>query len=280
MRTLKVYRHGVTMGTAPSKSPTSPAKRGQVQGWSPSATRRNIQFLRSVDERTLTGCGIALTLTLKDCPATSADWDRLRRLFIKRSRRLGLIRGHWVTEWQRRGVPHLHGAFWFDTSKHSQTEIVWKLREHWLEIAAEYGVKPSGQHFMPITDAIGWFQYVSKHAARGVRHYQRNSANIPPSWQKKTGRVWGYIGDWVTVEPAKLELSSAGYYSFRRLVRSWRVADARKSGNRFRIRSARGMLRCHDRTLSEIRGVSEWLGEQDALRLVEVVYALGHQVEC
>ncbi|WP_425527867.1 rolling circle replication-associated protein, partial [Xylella fastidiosa] len=66
-----------------------------------------------VREDKLTGVGLALTLTVRDCPATAQEWQRMRRAWEKRMKRAGMIRVHWVTEWQRRGVPHLHCAIWF-----------------------------------------------------------------------------------------------------------------------------------------------------------------------
>jgi len=37
-------------------------------------------------------------------------WTRLVKTLLQRLRRAGLLRWHWVVEWQRRGVPHLHLA--------------------------------------------------------------------------------------------------------------------------------------------------------------------------
>ena len=217
MRTLKVYRHGLTMGTAPNSYKHVPRIRGEVQGWSSSATRRNTAFLRSAVETDLPNdlngsplTAYAFTLTLKTCPPTPDDWHRLRKAFLKRLNRLGLYRCHWVTEWQRRGVPHLHGAFWFPSVPGCDSTPVNVLR-HWMDLTAEpYGASYSAQHFTLITDAVGWFKYLSKHASRGVTHYQRNPKNIPPEWSKKTGRVWGHTGDWPISEPMQFELDEAG----------------------------------------------------------------------
>ena len=282
MRTLKVYRHGLTMGTPPRSNDHLRAKRGTVEGWSESASRRNIQFLRSVDERALplSEAGeptypIALTLTLRDCPPTSQDWHKLRRGLLKRYERLGLIRCHWVTEWQRRGVPHLHGAFWFPAGVHPA-----QLIAHWLDLAAPYGADRSGQHCTPVTDAIGWFQYVSKHTARGARHYQRRSENIPSAWLKRTGRVWGYTGEWPTQGPVEFDLSDEAYYRLRRILRRCRIADARSTGNAYRISAARRMLKSGRRELSDVRGASEWLGQHGALVILDHLRASGCRVEC
>lgn len=284
MRTLKVYLHGATMGTPPASTKHLKAKRGEVHGWSTSATRRNVAFLRSVEPDGLTvdpdGSGLigwAGTFTLRDCPETSDDWHKLRRSFLKRLERRGLFRCHWVTEWQRRGVPHLHGAFWFpDTVPVPQRYR--DLIDSWLAVAEPYTASERAQHVIPITDAIGWFQYVAKHAARGASHYQRSSDGIPEGWQK-TGRVWGYTGDWQTRDPLKIMISDDVYYRLRRLVRSWRVADARASGNTYRIAAARSMLTSHHRPTSSVRGISEWVDQDTMLTLLDVAQGSG-KVEC
>ena len=243
--------------------------RGDVEGWTERSSRSNTRFLYSVDERGLDdGNGYALSLTLKQCPDTHAEWQRMRRAFVERLRRMGLIRLHWLTEWQRRGVPHLHAAVWFPRtpSNNGLTVSAGDIVAAWLFVAAPFGAKRPGQHVAPIVDEVGWFKYLAKHAVRGLHHYQRNRANIPAGW-KKTGRMWGKSGDWPTREFARIELDKPGFYAFRRIVRRWRLADARRAGDARRIRSARRMLQCSDPVVCELRGVSEWIGEpmQDAI---------------
>lgn len=282
MRALKLYLHGATMGTPPSQNSHTRSKRGEVGGWSSAATRRNVAFLRSVEPDSLDHfpsigslVGFALTLTLRDCPPSADTWHTLRRKFLKRIERMGLIRSHWVTEWQRRGVPHLHGAFWFPVAGNTDLNLLSAtIISHWLAVASPYGVSFRAQHCTVIHDAVGWFQYVAKHAARGVKHYQRSSENIPDAW-KKTGRMWGHTGSWDTRDPINLKLSNDVYYRLRRLVRSWRIADARSSGDPFRIKSARSMLTCHNRSLSDVRGISEWIDQESMLTLLDVAKGTG-----
>lgn len=283
MRTLKVYLHGATMGTPPRKTDHLRVKRGVVGGWSVGATRRNIAFLRSVEPESLLVdgdggplLGFAATFTLKSCPDSSDDWHKLRRAFLMRLVRMGLYRCHWVTEWQRRGVPHLHGAFWFRTPErlHDFIELNGRILGHWLDVAEPYGAGPRGQQIKPITDAIGWFKYLAKHAARGVQHYQRSSDSIPAGW-KKTGRMWGHTGDWQLRDAMRLSISDDIYYRLRRVVRSWRVADARASGDIYRIKTARGMLTCHRRADSDVRGISEWIDQDTLLLMLDAVRAEG-----
>lgn len=259
--------------------------RSQVIGWSSSAIRRNLKFLYSVDETSLEGLeGSALTLTVKDCPPSPELWRDAREAWFHRQRRRGMVRCHWVTEWQRRGVPHLHLAIWFPGG--GRTDSYRSAVEDWLELSAAYGSKPKGQHMTPIYDVLGWNQYVSKHAARGLHHYQRSPENVPEAWRSGTGRMWGALGDWQLQEPAKVEMSREAFWSYRRMVRGWRVADARRpkvlQGVRMydtrRIRSARGMLRCPYPELSQVRGVSEWIVEGLNLRMLQGLVLQGHQL--
>jgi len=272
MPVLRILRHGCTAGHAPMKNSHPRAPRGEIEGWSEGATRRNTSFLRTIREQDLDGHGYAATLTLRDCPPTPDDWHRIRRAWEKRMARAGMIRLHWVTEWQRRGVPHLHVAIWFPEPDPSP--ILW----HWIEVARVYGAASRGQDCKPIDGPIGWFQYVSKHAARGVRHYQRDASNIPELWQSKTGRVWGKCGHWPVDESLRVELDRPGFFAFRRIIRAWRKADARSSGDVRRILSARRMLKANDRTASELRGVSEWVSRSDQLTVLDHLSALGYRV--
>lgn len=273
-----VYPHGGKAGVAPGRNDHTRMKRGQVEGWSLGATRRNTQFLMSVREKELTGAGIALTLTLRDCPPTAAAWHKIRKAWIERMRRAGMVRLHWVTEWQKRGVPHLHCAVWFPDCYDYITAI-----DAWVEVASAYGAGRRAQHFRVIDGVIGWFQYLAKHASRGVKHYQRNHSNIPEGWQSKTGRVWGHSGHWPLAEPRRFGLQGGegdgGFYALRRMVRSWRLADARAAGDAWRMKSARSMLNSNDPDLSRLRGFSEWMpADTVQLRMILGLTERGYQV--
>lgn len=275
MPVITEYRHGLTGGIPPAMNSHLRAKRDVVEGWSDSSTRRNTRFLYSVDERRLTGTGFALSLTVRDCPPTADDWKRARDAFFHRLRRMDLVRAHWLTEWQRRGVPHMHAAIWLpdDCSRFAMRDIV----AHWCAVAEPFGAGPRGQHVATIGDAVGWFQYLSKHAVRGVGHYQRSSDGIPPGW-KKTGRMWGHIGEWPTVEPVRYLLDNPGFWAFRRMVQRWRFADARSSGDLGRIRAARRMLQSADQASGSVRGVSEWIGQDMTAAFVACLAARGFPV--
>lgn len=61
MPVVTLYPHGGKGGVAPMKNNHQRAPRGDVQGWSEGATRRNTEFLMSVRTDQLTGAGVALT---------------------------------------------------------------------------------------------------------------------------------------------------------------------------------------------------------------------------
>ena len=283
-------RHGVTAACVPENrtAPPPDITRGNVDGWSNKACARNASFLRSVDETHLTGIGAALTLTLLTCPKTHDEWHRLRLNIIEFMRRRGLIRCHWVVEWQRRGVPHLHIAAYFDhgTDAMAYALVMQEIIDHWLKIAAPFGARSRGQTAKTIFDAVGWFQYSAKHASRGVAHYQRSPDCQPAHWEK-TGRVWGKCGEWPTCDPERLEVSNRAFWAFRRIARAWRLADARSAPQRTekerkarlrRIKSARRSLRCTHRDKSDVRGVSEWIPGQMQTQIVDHLASSGYRI--
>jgi hypothetical protein len=171
--------------------------------------------------------------------------------WIKRQRRFGAIRLHWVMEFQRRGVPHLHVAAWYDLVKiptelnpahghalgslqHSDMQRAGKAAiiaaakavSDWLEVASSCEPGPKGQQVRPIDGPVGWFQYLAKHCGRGRNHYQRQQESHPHAWQGSP-RVWGKVGSWSLVQPAYVDLTTSQWYRLRRLVRAQRVARAR-----------------------------------------------------
>ena len=294
MPTIKVYHHGVTAGIAPMQNSHERAKRGVVQGWSKSAARNNTRWLRSVSPKSYSSdseYGIAFTLTVRDCPESSDEWHRIRNAFIRRLRRDGMTKLHWVTEWQRRGVPHLHGVVFFPVG--TACRIIW----HWLALTSDLGAGIKGQHLNEVTDLSGWFKYLSKHASRGADHYQRSSVNIPKGWEK-TGRVWGHCGDWVTTDAGPLNVTTEFFWAFRRIVRSWRKSDAREGYKKAkdqllrkgsistsiyktslrRITSSRTMLRCNERKKSSVRGVSEWIPSEHCLLVCDYLLSQGYEI--
>lgn len=272
MPTVTSYRNGSTAGSAGGNP--NPAKRSTIKGWSPAAVRRHTKWLYSVDAPALDGDGFALTLTMRTTPESADAFHRLRSAWIKRAERMGATRIHWVIEWQRRGTPHLHCAVYFapgETPDYAAARLI----AGWVVVAGDYGAQLPGQHFDGIDGALGWLKYLSKHAARGVKHYQRSGH--PEGWDR-TGRLWGHAGAWPVDAPMRFDMSMAAYHRFRRLVRAWRVADARASGSASRIAYARRMLKCPEPRLSAVRGVSDWLPEDVSLQLVALLELEGHEI--
>lgn len=285
MATFKLYPNGMTMGRGNPQPVGGP--RGDVVGWSRASVRRHKAWLYSVMKDDLTGVGDAVTLTLKHTPRTDEHWRRALENFFQRLRTMpGFQRAHWVVEWQRRGTPHVHMAVYGDES------LGYATVRAWLAVMEEYGPLPGGQHITTITGAGGWLQYLSKHASRGVEHYQRQGK--PEGW-KKTGRLWGKLGQWPTDEPIIGAVSQRDYVRLRRLIRSYAVAEARTRAldlGRDRRRAAaltgmkipmapaeraawrsvrrlRRMFSTSDVGLSASRGVNEWIPQDIALRMFD-----------
>ena len=297
MPTAKIYRNGISLSN-PHGNP-NPPKRGFVTGWSRASARRHTQFLMSVDSDCLSGGGHSFTLTLRDCPPSADLWKLLVQSLLERFRRSGAIRWHWVIEWQRRGVPHLHGCVWWPKTPPNRGKVDFYLTgkssvgppiSWWVDIASAYVASPVAQNSKPIDGVVGWLKYLSKHAARGVSHYQR--AGRPSGWDS-TGRLWGRGGDWPVVEVVLADdLSMQQFWRFRRLVRSYckddvisRVLKSHKApvGPKPRrrglarknplkeISSIRRMLRCGDRYLSEVRGLSYWCPDSVSYRFLDLL---------
>jgi len=263
----------------------SPPKRSEIRGWSAGAVRRHTAWLYSIDAPALGGEGYAVTLTLRDTPDTAAEWQALRKAWENRVRRMpGFLRVHWVVEWTRRRRPHLHAAVYFASPVDLDPG---RLVFAWLAVAERFGARLPAQHVAPISGPLGWLQYLSKHAARGVRHYQRQGA--PDGWEK-TGRLWGYGGQWPADAPMRFDLDMPAYHRYRRLVRSWRVArvradlEAAQTPNELhaalvRLQLARRMLSCGSVRLSAVRGVSDWVPESTSAAFLALLASEGQHVK-
>lgn len=266
MPIVKAYPNGVTLGS-PGGNP-DPPKRGTVRGWSPAAARRNTKWLYSVDTPELNGYGIALTLTVGILPESERDWAALRDVYRKWLYRNGAIRDHWVNEWQQRLVPHLHFSIYFEQPPTPAQKAALMLK--WLQMTSHLQSGARGQCVKDIDGTVGWLQYVAKHASRGAKHYQRQAGLFPDSWQT-SGRQWGYGGDWPLLEPVEASLDGPQAARFRRLAKSYAVAQARSAGDFRRVKYLRRMLKNPDPQASRFRGMSEWIPEHVVLRLLDIV---------
>lgn len=300
---ISAYVNGATVGSPPPpRDHSQDAKRGEVNGWTAGSVRRHTKWLYSISTADLTGEAVAFTFTVRSLPPGPEDWKRVRERFWKRVRDAGMLRrGHWLTEWQRRMCPHLHGIVylpddweppepWAKFGRLRAAELM--LLRFWLESADEFEPAMHSQSVALVDGVVGWLRYLSKHAARGVRHYQRWGS--PETWTK-TGRLWGYLGEWPVVEPQRFDMEPDAYFRFRRLARGRRIADARaalvasarysgpegqkrRSVALARLIHARGMLRCSDRRLSPVRGLSDWMPEDVTLTLLGLLVSEGYEI--
>ena len=267
MARITVLPNGVT-ASCPRYGPLAaePPKRGRIGGWSTQATRRLRRWFYSVDGAALSlyGDGYAFTLTVRDLPPSSGDWTRTRRSFVERMGRRGMVACQWLTEWQRRGVPHLHGIVYFDPG------VVVKRRgrvvpaaevvtSSWMRAAVKWGPGERSQHVQAVWGLPGWLQYQAKHSVRGVGHYQR--ANLPEAWQGASGRLWGTLGAW-PVREQLAEVDMRTFHRFRRLMRRWLVAEARGRGDYRRLAWLRRMLADPEPLRSAVRAVGEFCPEE------------------
>lgn len=245
--TLKNRYGGLSVGCS-NVGNSAPPVRGVCSGWSVSSAKRNSEFLQSLDVGRIASSDVvvfALSLTIRDCPPSAADWHAVVVRFMRRLERIGFSWLHWVVEWQKRGVPHLHMAVAFPSSvsvivrsalrlsggSSVKTESVYSggaiialFKPHWLEVAAAYHPSDISQHVVVVNGLGGWFEYMAKHATRGVRHYQRSA--IPSGWLK-SGRVWGYRGKPPRSPEVEYLLDADAYYVFRRLFyRAWKSSLA------------------------------------------------------
>ena len=275
---MKVYRNGVKTYTG-GVGDHERAPRGDVVGWTAATARRQRDFLWTVDAEALSGFGYAVTLTMRELTPDAPAFHRLREAWLKRMARMGATRVHWVIEWQARGVPHLHGAVYFDRElepmESERLDIDWQqngavmLTRHWLQAVrkAGYSAEFFSQDVKPIDGALGWIKYLSKHASRGAAHYQRTGH--PESWDK-TGRMWGHTGQWPTLPPIELgDLSNQEFWRLRRILRNWAVADAHRAGDVGRERYLKKAGRPSERYRSSYQGVAEWVPEDVSLRVIE-----------
>lgn len=253
---VRVRERGFSASIHPRES--TPGKRGEIKGWSPSSARRLKQWLQS-NSPLPDGQNFTCTLTLAETPASAEDFSELRRVFLQNAKRsLGVKRLHWVMEFTRRGVPHLHCFF---TAKDMSTAQ--RLVASWL---GQTGGLIQSQDLKPMYDLMGWQQYVSKHVGRSETHYQRQG--MPPGWEK-SGRVWGKFGEWQTHDETSYELLRWSYFQVRREMKKYALAQARSRQDWKAVSRIRRWYNCGSKTRSQVTGAGAWAPAENLRRVVD-----------
>lgn len=270
-------------------------ERTATRGWTPNVARRNEQRLQQIDFDAVEGVPAFVTLTMPSGQmgeVSAADFHGWLKRWIQYMKRHGLRHYYWILEFQASGNPHLHVLAWLD---HEWEPLeTYRALKSWVGILnkSDVGARIQGQIWENI-DVGGMItvdgeivpahpervlMYLAKHAARGVAHYQRQIENMPDDWQYRSGRVWGHDRGLPLREQRDYECDYATFWAYRRLVRRWRLAEARgiKDADRRRaaIVQARGSLKCGRPDVSPYRGVSAWVPASVASALLDAAISM------
>ena len=311
MPTISIRQHGVSAtrnqtvvnpvtGEIVKLADFQPPERTATKGWTVNVARRNEQRLQQVDFDAVDGFPAFVTLTMPSqqmSDVSAAMFHGWLKSWLRFMKRHGMNHYYWILEFQASGNPHLHVLTWID---HEPEPLeTYKALRSWVGILDKSGVgaRIQGQIWEQI-DVGGEItvdgekvpahpervlMYLAKHAARGVAHYQRQIANMPEDWQYRSGRVWGHDRGLPLREQQDVECDYPTFHRFRRLVRRWRLAEARaiKDHDRRRqaIVQARRSLRCARRDVSPYRGVSAWLPADVASQLLDAAVNMGGENE-
>lgn len=311
MPTVSIREHGVSAsrnqtvvnpvtGEIMKLTAFNQPERTATRGWTSNVARRNEQRLQQIDFDGIDGVPAFVTLTMPSGQmgeVSAADFHGWLKRWIQYMKRHGLVHYYWILEFQASGNPHLHVLVWLDHAWDA-LEQYHALRS-WVNMLNKSGVgaRIQGQIWEAI-DVGGELvvdgetvpahpervlMYLAKHAARGVAHYQRQLSNMPDDWQYRSGRVWGHDRGLPLCEQQDVECDYPTFHRFRRLVRRWRLAEARgiKDADRRRaaILQARGMLKCGRPDVSTYRGVSAWVPASVASQLLDAAANMGGENE-
>lgn len=307
MPTISIRAHGVSAtrnqtlvnpktGEIVKLTAFQPPERTATKGWTVNVARRNEQRLQQVDFEAVDGVPAFVTLTMpaqQMADVSAAMFHAWLKRWIQYMKRHGLLHYYWILEFQATGNPHLHLLVWLDHDWDALEQ--YKALRSWVNMLnkSDVGARLQGQIWENI-DVGGELvvdgervpahpervlMYLAKHAARGVAHYQRQLSNMPEDWQYRSGRVWGHDRGLPLREQENVECDYPTFWTFRRLIRRWRLAEARsiKDADRRRraISQARGSLRCSRRDVSPYRGVSAWVPSDVASALLDAAVSMG-----
>lgn len=306
MPTISIRAHGVSAskfqqivnpetGEIVKLADLQPPERTATRGWTANVARRNEQRLQQVDFDAVDGVPAFVTLTMPSGQmgeVSAAMFHGWLKSWLRYMKRHGLRHYYWILEFQASGNPHLHVLAWLD---HEWEPLeTYRALKSWVGILnkSDVGARIQGQIWENI-DVGGEIvvdgepvpahpervlMYLAKHAARGVAHYQRQIENMPEDWQYRSGRVWGHDRGLPLQEQEDVETDYPTFHRFRRLVRRWRLAEARsiKDADRRRaaIVQARGSLKCGRPDVSSYRGVSAWIPSDVASQLLDAAVSM------
>ncbi|KFI63795.1 rolling circle replication-associated protein [Bifidobacterium catenulatum] len=311
MPTISIRQHGVSAsrnqtvvnpvtGEIVKLTAFNQPERTATRGWTPNVARRNEQRLQQIDFDAVDGFPAFVTLTMPSGQmgdVSAADFHGWLKRWLQFMKRHGLQHYYWILEFQASGNPHLHVLVWLDHDWDALEQF--KALRSWVNMLNKSGVgaRLQGQIWESI-DVGGVItvdgkpvpahpervlMYLAKHAARGVAHYQRQIENMPEDWKYRSGRVWGHDRGLPLCAQQDVETDYPTFHRFRRLVRRWRLAEARgiKDADRRRqaIVQARRSLRCGRRDVSPYRGVSAWIPSDVASALLDAAEAMGGDYE-
>ena len=306
MPTVSIREHGVSAvrnqtvvnpetGEIVTLTAFQPPERTATKGWTPNVARRNEQRLQQIDFDAVEGFPAFVTLTMPSqqmSDVSAAMFHGWLKSWLRYMKRHGLTHYYWILEFQASGNPHLHVLVWLDHTP-DPLENYHALRS-WVGILNKSGVgaQLQGQIWESI-DVGGTItvdgepvpahpervlMYLAKHAARGVAHYQRQIENMPEDWQYRSGRVWGHDRGLPLRAQQDVETDYPTFHRFRRLVRRWRLAEARAIKDPVRRRAAvsqaRRCLKCSRPDVSPYRGVSAWIPADVASQLLDAAVSM------
>lgn len=270
-------------------------ERTATRGWTSNVARRNEQRLQQIDFDGIEGVPAFVTLTMPSgqmSEVSAADFHGWLKRWLQYMKRHGMLHYYWILEFQASGNPHLHLLVWLDHAW-DVLEQYHALRS-WVNMLnkSDVGARLQGQIWENI-DVGGTItvdgktipahpervlMYLAKHAARGVAHYQRQIENMPEDWKYRSGRVWGHDRSLPLREQEDVECDYPAFHRFRRLVRRWRLAEARSikdyDRRRAAIVQARSCLKCPRPDISPYRGVSAWIPSDVASQLLDVAVSM------
>lgn len=270
---MRITTSGSNITSHNSRKSAPPPVRTKNKGWTKHAAIRNRNFLYQVIPQALDGVGYAVTLTVLRCD-TPQEWASWRKNFIDSLRRMGLIRFHIVTEWQKRGVPHLHCAVWLRTGRAAEMWDRQSIIRHWLRVAADGEPSDFAQDIKPMSSCGHWLRYLAKHGVRGVSNYQRHFSNVPKSWQGETGRVWLKGGDWPLMPFFKVEgLTQPQKHQMRRLFCRYLASNPAHLNIRYEHRIGtrkhwQRFLKCTDKKIARFKSPTSFIPLEIAVKLV------------